>query len=370
MFISSGNSVSNKKILYCQALVFLLGFMFAGKLIAVNITPNEENEINLGAIEYSQNITKSKYSFLNVGDTRLHVDRVKASCGCVVADYPEFVDPQQTVDFNFTFFSEGKIGKVSTYVAIYFREKSDPLKVIIKAYKENATVTEGIMFPDIYQHRLQLNINTPLGRPILLKIFGRDHPDSYMTMKNLKYNSTAMIVKPTDYSSANYRIKLDGKTWYYVEKQYVVEIYPNTLGIGVFKEDITINNIPFLIDENRKAAHKNLSLNIDLYGRVLGNFYSVPSSLNFLIDRKSNKSYSKEIKLFNKNTVEYRYEYDKTKFQVYKQGEVLKLNIKDEALKQLISSNASKVEEKIRFHYKDQNNESNVYDLQVNLMIY
>ena len=63
----------------------------------------EQTTIDLGAFSMDDPVQKTVFKFKNVGDAKLVITSVHASCGCTVADYPkDFISPGATGEITVT----------------------------------------------------------------------------------------------------------------------------------------------------------------------------------------------------------------------------------------------------------------------------
>jgi hypothetical protein len=94
----------------------------------------EKTSIDLGMFSEDEPVQKCVFKFKNVGEKKLVINYVHASCGCTVPEYPkDFIAPGDSGQIVVTYNGKGKYpGKFKKYIQIFSNCKDDLTRIFIE----------------------------------------------------------------------------------------------------------------------------------------------------------------------------------------------------------------------------------------------
>lgn len=106
----------------------------------------EKTTIDLGTFSMDEPVQKTVFKFTNVGNAKLVITSVHASCGCTVADYPkDFISPGATGEITVTYDGSGKLpGKFKKNVQVFSNCKEDMTRIFITGDMTDLPVSKKI----------------------------------------------------------------------------------------------------------------------------------------------------------------------------------------------------------------------------------
>ena len=110
------------KLLLLMALFTMALGMQAKKFPQIKF---EKTTIDFGTFSLDNPVQKCTFKFKNVGDAKLVITAVHASCGCTVADYPkDFISPGGSGEIRVTYDGTGKLpGKLKKTIQVFYNGK-------------------------------------------------------------------------------------------------------------------------------------------------------------------------------------------------------------------------------------------------------
>ena len=94
----------------------------------------EKTVFDFGTFSMDNPVQKCTFRFTNVGDAKLVINTVHASCGCTVADYPkDFIAPGASGEITVTYDGNGKMpGPFKKSIQVFSNCKEDMARLFIK----------------------------------------------------------------------------------------------------------------------------------------------------------------------------------------------------------------------------------------------
>ena len=89
-------------------------------------------------------VQKCTFKFTNVGDAKLVINTVHASCGCTVADYPkDFIAPGASGEITVTYNGTGKMpGPFKKSIQVFSNSKEDLTRLFIQGQMTDVPVSQ------------------------------------------------------------------------------------------------------------------------------------------------------------------------------------------------------------------------------------
>ncbi|MCH5174414.1 MAG: DUF1573 domain-containing protein [Prevotellaceae bacterium] len=106
----------------------------------------EKTTIDLGTFSMDDPVQKTVFKFTNVGDAKLVIVSVQASCGCTVADYPkDFISPGASGEITVTYNGSGKMpGKFKKNVQVFSNSKEEMTRIFITGEMTDLPVSKKV----------------------------------------------------------------------------------------------------------------------------------------------------------------------------------------------------------------------------------
>lgn len=94
----------------------------------------EQTTIDMGTFSLDEPIRKCTFKFTNVGDAKLVITAVHASCGCTVAEYPkDFIAPGASGEISVTYDGSNKMpGRFKKSIQIFTNSKEEMTRIFIQ----------------------------------------------------------------------------------------------------------------------------------------------------------------------------------------------------------------------------------------------
>lgn len=94
----------------------------------------EQTTIDMGTFSLDEPIRKCTFKFTNVGDAKLVITAVHASCGCTVAEYPkDFIAPGASGEISVTYDGSNKMpGRFKKNIQIFTNSKEEMTRIFIQ----------------------------------------------------------------------------------------------------------------------------------------------------------------------------------------------------------------------------------------------
>lgn len=94
----------------------------------------EQTTIDMGTFSLDEPIRKCTFKFTNVGDAKLVITAVHASCGCTVAEYPkDFIAPGASGEISVTYDGSNKMpGRFKKSIQIFSNCKEEMARIFIQ----------------------------------------------------------------------------------------------------------------------------------------------------------------------------------------------------------------------------------------------
>lgn len=106
----------------------------------------EKTTIDLGSFSMDDPVQKTVFKFTNVGDAKLVIMSVHASCGCTVAEYPkDFISPGASGEITVTYNGSGKMpGKFKKNIQIVSNSKEEYTRIFITGEMTDLPVSKKV----------------------------------------------------------------------------------------------------------------------------------------------------------------------------------------------------------------------------------
>lgn len=93
----------------------------------------EKTTIDMGTFSLDNPVQKCVFKFTNVGDAKLVINQVHASCGCTVAEYPkDFIAPGASGEIIVTYDGSNKMpGRFKKNIQIFTNSKEELARIFI-----------------------------------------------------------------------------------------------------------------------------------------------------------------------------------------------------------------------------------------------
>ncbi|MDE5551470.1 MAG: DUF1573 domain-containing protein [Bacteroidaceae bacterium] len=93
----------------------------------------EKTTIDMGTFSLDNPVQKCVFKFTNVGDAKLVINQVHASCGCTVAEYPkDFIAPGASGEIIVTYDGSNKMpGRFKKNIQIFTNSKEELVRIFI-----------------------------------------------------------------------------------------------------------------------------------------------------------------------------------------------------------------------------------------------
>ncbi len=94
----------------------------------------EKTTVDFGTFSMDDPIQKCTFKFKNIGDAKLVITAVHASCGCTVADYPkDFIAPGASGEITVTYDGSNKMpGRFKKNIQVFSNCKEDMARLFIQ----------------------------------------------------------------------------------------------------------------------------------------------------------------------------------------------------------------------------------------------
>lgn len=104
----------------------------------------ERTTIDMGTFSMDDPVQKCTFKFTNIGDAKLVINAVHASCGCTVADYPkDFIAPGASGEITVTYNGTGKMpGRFKKNIQIFSNCKEDMARIFIQGEMTDVPVSK------------------------------------------------------------------------------------------------------------------------------------------------------------------------------------------------------------------------------------
>lgn len=104
----------------------------------------EKTTIDMGTFSMDDPVQKCTFKFTNVGDAKLVINTVRASCGCTVAEYPkDFISPGGTGEITVTYNGTGKMpGRFKKNIQIFSNSKDELTRIFIQGDMTDVPVSK------------------------------------------------------------------------------------------------------------------------------------------------------------------------------------------------------------------------------------
>jgi hypothetical protein len=131
-----------KKILMIS-LMLLCGITFVSAQKPAEIK-FEKTTIDFGTFSMDDAIQKCTFKFKNVGDAKLVITAVHASCGCTVADYPkDFIAPGASGEITVTYDGSNKMpGRFKKNIQVFSNCEEDMTRLFIQGDMTDVPVSK------------------------------------------------------------------------------------------------------------------------------------------------------------------------------------------------------------------------------------
>lgn len=106
----------------------------------------EKTTIDLGTFSMDDPVQKCTFRFTNVGDAKLVINAVHASCGCTVAEYPkDFIAPGASGEITVTYNGTGKMpAPFNKHIQVFSNCKEDMTRIFIKGNMTDVPVSKKV----------------------------------------------------------------------------------------------------------------------------------------------------------------------------------------------------------------------------------
>ena len=104
----------------------------------------EKTVIDFGTFSIDEPVQKCTFKFTNVGNAKLVINAVHASCGCTVAEYPkDFIAPGATGEITVTYDGSNKMpGRFKKNIQIFSNCKEDMARIFIQGEMTDVPVSK------------------------------------------------------------------------------------------------------------------------------------------------------------------------------------------------------------------------------------
>ena len=104
----------------------------------------EKTVIDFGTFSMDEPVQKCTFKFTNVGNAKLVINAVHASCGCTVAEYPkDFIAPGATGEITVTYDGSNKMpGRFKKNIQIFSNCKEDMARIFIQGEMTDVPVSK------------------------------------------------------------------------------------------------------------------------------------------------------------------------------------------------------------------------------------
>lgn len=104
----------------------------------------EKTVIDFGTFSMDEPVQKCTFKFTNVGNAKLVINAVHASCGCTVAEYPkDFIAPGATGEITVTYDGSNKMpGRFKKNIQIFSNCKEDMARLFIQGEMTDVPVSK------------------------------------------------------------------------------------------------------------------------------------------------------------------------------------------------------------------------------------
>ncbi len=104
----------------------------------------EKTTIDMGQFSMDDPVQKCVFKFTNVGDAKLVINAVHASCGCTVADYPkDFIAPGASGEITVTYNGSNKMpGRFKKNIQVFSNCKEDMTRIFIQGDMTDVPVSK------------------------------------------------------------------------------------------------------------------------------------------------------------------------------------------------------------------------------------
>ena len=104
----------------------------------------EQTTIDMGTFSLNEPIRKCTFKFTNVGDAKLVITAVHASCGCTVAEYPkDFIAPGASGEISVTYDGSNKMpGRFKKSIQIFSNCKEEMARIFIQGEMTDVPVSK------------------------------------------------------------------------------------------------------------------------------------------------------------------------------------------------------------------------------------
>lgn len=132
--------MKTKLLLLFTLFVFALG-VSAKKYPEIKF---EKTTIDMGEFCMDDPVQKAVFKFKNVGNAKLVINAVHASCGCTVAEYPkDFISPGGSGEIVVTYNGTGKMpGRFKKNIKILTNSKVDLIRIFIQGDMTDVPVSK------------------------------------------------------------------------------------------------------------------------------------------------------------------------------------------------------------------------------------
>lgn len=106
----------------------------------------EKTTIDMGTFSMDDPVQKCTFKFTNIGNAKLVINAVHASCGCTVAEYPkDFIAPGASGEITVTYNGEGKMpGRFKKNIQIFSNCKEDMARIFIQGEMTDVPVSKKV----------------------------------------------------------------------------------------------------------------------------------------------------------------------------------------------------------------------------------
>lgn len=104
----------------------------------------EKTTIDFGTFSMDNPVQKCTFKFTNVGNAKLVINAVHASCGCTVADYPkDFIAPGASGEITVTYNGSNKMpGRFKKSIQIFSNCKEELTRIFIQGDMTDVPVSK------------------------------------------------------------------------------------------------------------------------------------------------------------------------------------------------------------------------------------
>ena len=104
----------------------------------------EKTTIDFGTFSMDDPVQKCTFKFKNVGDAKLVITAVHASCGCTVAEYPkDFISPGGSGEITVTYDGSNKMpGRFKKNIQVFSNCEEDMMRLFIQGDMTDVPVSQ------------------------------------------------------------------------------------------------------------------------------------------------------------------------------------------------------------------------------------